>query len=1830
MKINTHNQNKNKRSNKNQVSTKLQVEPFYLDDEFKDFLPESHRHFKSPYAFQKKEEEKYRNGGSIRISQIHRIQAGQSAKYCRMFPCQVLTFLREDNFAQKQWIWVSLIVQTDWGMLHYGSNLLYKLAKNEHDHWNVVARGQYARYFVYMNVYKLNRKKEIVDTKTIHVVAYDKPYARPNLVIEDIPACDSKFERSNSLLEDAFEFVEGMFDRTPCETGRVQGTDDNSGSSSSSGVRPFDNDSEDIIIPTADNPSIYTKLRNFVDMPTRVSNTSERINAFIEKASNSMDETQTFFVNKFNEIQRIIIDWFNSVTETIKSLGGNVLYLADIALVLASLYHIYANPSYSCKFLASTYIASFLVRHAPQFGDLCEKVRNMVQDDDTNKHNLLQKIVSVITSLIFKIDLNWILTKLALLGHACLGITRTYDLCVLIVNKIYDVLFEWYHGYSRHFDEKFSIEWCQEASALASVPATSSLQNIRLEAAIQTGIALSQEVSSNNAQYRRIQEHVKELKKRVTQEAKSALNGGTRCVPFVVYMYGESGVGKSFGARSMVNLMVQCLLNCSYEYAEHEICSINTLANFMDNYHNQFAVVIDDFGQLRDSLNNPSVEFMYLIQMVNNAPFMVDKAVAEEKGKCFFQSPLIFVTSNFAPAQLHIESVSYRPAIERRFSVDIYVEGTPESMLMSVAQVNNCHFPKIDSFVDKDYMIQYLLAQFLYHMDLQRRILCRMATCSAPQLPKFVNFTRQDQWDMFGDAHPDIKPEDWFERRSEIVTKAAIATAANFDKFIAESAEYTDMESKYLSYFTFKTKSDKINLTIQNINSFVNDLSVAETIKRDTICAALKDAGLKDMRCLVQEEINGKEEVEDCEELIELDESDDSSDSSEEDNDWDPNMAQSHFFVMHYEKNDDPTSLRLSKGLNIPFCNLCRYKDDTTFSHIDDYCKYNDTLGVKTIVQKGKLLIARKYQKFVKEFKKFFKKPYVKWTIAATLVSSVLAAIGIHMYFKKTADLIEGECQHSNGAIVKSSNKPQIIVHRGHTQDSLQLAYPDEFQICQSPLAQYLPKNDGNALQVMDKVLQNSFSIYKDSDGEISHNLGGVMLCNDCALTCRHIVPRFEPNDYVIFRFSKGVTHTYRWSDLIIEPYVYDGEVGDAIVIRLPRPLNGFKKIYHLYASMHDQIVKQPRVIALVGRSLRESGDINIIDTTSQFDLVKAKYIYGQNLNGKEVEYHLLKYYKYLVSTVNGDCGRQLIAQDVSFNQKILGQHVSQSDSGFGVSMVIDGPTLVALVEKKCVVTSDVGAMPVEVAHGVVQINDKVVNIKPCQDVEGVFLSEANGRYKPPPCQNQFYFSALVHWHGRGLTRAPAIMAPVVRDGVRIDPLLKAVAKLGRNEVYINNNFLDDATDDYFGTISSHMINVDKRVLTVEEGFFGVEGDKFIRSINADSSPGLPYTVLQPPKSRGKKFWINLETKWVHPLVLNSVLKRVRGALEGELFEVLWLDLSKSEKRSLEKIEQVKTRLYSCGPMCFNIAVRMYFGSFLSYMMHNRIKNESAVGINPYSLEWTLLAEHLKQKGPIVVAGDYGDFDGTLVLNVLWKCCDVINRWYDDSLENQNARRNLFSQIMSSTHYVKGLMYTIHHSNPSGNPMTAVLNTMFNCIINRYLYCCIMCVSIPNPIRSFRKYVTMVAYGDDNVINIDPSIYDRYNQETITVAHKSIGMTYTREDKQVGLSENRKLEDCTFLKRGFVFKEEYAMYVGPLDENVVLETPCFERRYLNDEEFNNLLSNVIHEMALHGPYFYYNWSTKLIQAAAPIRPTLNFRIPSYNSCMQEIKMGTFVPSESDY
>jgi len=554
--------------------------------------------------------------------------------------------------------------------------------------------------------------------------------------------------------------------------------------------------------------------------------------------------------------------------------------------------------------------------------------------------------------------------------------------------------------------------------------------------------------------------------------------------------------------------------------------------------------------------------------------------------------------------------------------------------------------------------------------------------------------------------------------------------------------------------------------------------------------------------------------------------------------------------------------------------------------------------------------------------------------------------------------------------------------------------------------------------------------------------------------------------------------------------------------------------------------------------------------------------------------YHLRTGYVYAMETQAGDCGSPLLALNAHLRRKIIGLHVAGGGTDWkGFSSPINAADIKRALENtqlEARVGLQLDTLVKEVTNNVSMPEGNFVPV-------GVPAFVVRN-----PTKTSFVPSSIQGTWREPITRPAALKSFMTDRGV-VDPLMNGLKKAGENPVALEPNFLSAAVNAVSWLLKRDPARA--RVCSLEEASCGIEGDSFAVGIPRSTSAGYPYKFMT--KKPGKKEFLG-ETKddpFIHPQLRKEVEQRIQRALEGERYPTLWCDTKKDERRPIAKVQEGKTRIFSAGPIDFTLAFRQYFLGFAASVMENRIDNEIAVGTNVYSSDWMRIAEKMRSKGTKVIAGDFSNYDGTLNPEMLWAVLDVINDWYQGTAEEAQVRTVLWKEIVNSVHVYDGTVYLWNHSQPSGNPLTAILNSVYNILSLRYVWISITVGTKYHTMGAFAEHVAAITYGDDNTLNVSDEVIALYNQVTMAEAYAKIGMTYTDETKSGQMVPFRTLEDVQFLKRKFVYDKELARWRAPLTLETILEMPNWVRKTPDINTDAQTCLNVeaaVRELAIHG------------------------------------------------
>nr|AWK77866.1 nonstructural polyprotein [Renmark bee virus 1] len=153
-----------------------------------------------------------------------------------------------------------------------------------------------------------------------------------------------------------------------------------------------------------------------------------------------------------------------------------------------------------------------------------------------------------------------------------------------------------------------------------------------------------------------------------------------RTPPITLYMYGETGEGKSTITYPMCADILKriytreankIMLSKLKRHWKEMIYTRAAEQEYWDGYTGQMVTVFDDFNQQVDSASSPSMELFEIIRASNMFPYPLHMADLSEKANTHFTSKILLCSSNNKVPKT--ESLNYPNALLRRFAKFVQV-----------------------------------------------------------------------------------------------------------------------------------------------------------------------------------------------------------------------------------------------------------------------------------------------------------------------------------------------------------------------------------------------------------------------------------------------------------------------------------------------------------------------------------------------------------------------------------------------------------------------------------------------------------------------------------------------------------------------------------------------------------------------------------------------------------------------------------------------------------------------------------------------------------------------------------------------------------------------------------------------------------------------------------------------------------------------------------------------------------------------------------------------------------------------------------------------------
>ncbi|UHK03210.1 MAG: polyprotein [Hangzhou dicistro-like virus 2] len=705
---------------------------------------------------------------------------------------------------------------------------------------------------------------------------------------------------------------------------------------------------------------------------------------------------------------------------------------------------------------------------------------------------------------------------------------------------------------------------------------------------------------------------------------------------------------------------------------------------------------------------------------------------------------------------------------------------------------------------------------------------------------------------------------------------------------------------------------------------------------------------------------------------------------------------------------------------------------------------------------------------------------------------------------------------------------------------------------------------DAVASDVRNNKVVNNICRVSWTDGRIIKCMSGIFVQGRTLMVPRHFFHGIQEGTVFSIRLEKNIEYFDAFQSN--RCVVLDGV--DACLYQCGPRVGQFKKLTHHFISETELKFSQT------------DATLNLLTETLVVvvQLVKAKLVKDIKYDLHGTEYANNVAWEYEAITSSGDCGAVLMADNTSVRSKILGFHVcGVRGQNAGCSCIVTKEALLAAMN--LLPDQDLQA-PTWNAQDLCDYDEERMSIRP----QGNFIlggAVKASRAVRLPHKTEIEPSAI-HDMVREHVTEPAVldkMDPRLEE--KVSPLLIAISKYGVHVRPFPPDDIQAVKGELLQEVLTWEGSMGKRLLTDYEAVWGNENIDFLDRMNMGASPGYPYTLSRPSGEKGKAYLydINSEDGIACDRYRNEYKSRERLAQEGIRKHSVWTDCLKDERRPLAKIKAGKTRSFTLPPADFVQLCRKYFGAFNVAFYQNCLKSFSAVGIDPYSYQWTQLWQYLRSNSNLGFGGDFKNFDGIADPDLISAFFDIVEEWYKKNNPDYKpidacVRKVLVDEMIKTVIICKNSIYEKLQGNSSGNPETVIINTFIHMFLLMLAWIGLarMYMACMMSLYFFRKNVKAMIYGDDGVYSVKYETAKWFNLINMGKYLESYGITYTDESK-TGLSYGvRPIRECTFLKNGFTKLEGTRYMLAPISVDTIYELTNWVRK--SDDPIAQLRENL--------------------------------------------------------
>jgi len=1222
---------------------------------------------------------------------------------------------------------------------------------------------------------------------------------------------------------------------------------------------------------------------------------------------------------------------------------------------------------------------------------------------------------------------------------------------------------------------------------------------------------------------------------------------GVRAVPQLVWLVGESQIGKS-----TMQYFLAAELLAEFGMAkdiEDQMYMRAVEQEYADGYNGQYVWVIDDAFQMRDSPTAPNIEFFEIIRAVGNFPYALHMADISQKANTYFDSKSLICSTN--NANLDIQSLTYPDAVFNRFAFAYQVRVKPQ--YQKLKKMHGHDVITLDTAKARRDAPVVNGVKMPFNLNVYEFV--RFDPCNKNQIDEQIPISFHE---MAAILRKDLRERD---NQSTGLSAMLKTYAARLDEGQSGDGTVEKMDEETRPLVDYEEVIEaQIDGTDEASNEENQARERAEGILTMTPYGVLSLRKLKEKWEAIANEPdtpdNGDIKLDAVIIRSELNQLECSDSTMLRDIDWDEHFITPQDVIVRCFTR--PEKDKRTESVWTQLNEIARSLRQRWTSHTD---------RVKEVWSRVAIPL---FDSLLHYFN----------TFAGSALITTGTIIALCYFTKKVREKFR-----TPGEEAESDTRAQQPKARIHMKTNAHMKF--------TRLAKKAEMAEDKAQQnIIEKIRRNQFfiSVTCEEEGQIveRHYGNGTIVTGTILMMPCHFVTAMLDIHFaksVILRRHDAVEGFELPIDTFLDDYVFQEE-HDVAFINLRKWMPHRPNIVKLFASHERSSRLEGRFKStLSGYRRTPKGEL---DTMQMKGTVRPVDGLNYNLSNKDVV-SIRDAYEYDIDTQKGDCGMILTVCDRQSAEKIIGMHVAGSASGKNWASAIWREMIESALEN---------------FDKLAQMEGSYSHLEPAEvPIKGEFLPVGSLPDGPAEIAKSNIIPSSLHGKLSTPTCKPAYLRPFEKEGKLIDPLRMGAEKGGKALPRLDPEHLRIAIDDVFEELAyNHRdTKIEMKVLTHEEAIAGVETEELIHGISRVTSPGYPYSK-EKNRGKGKTKWMGRDdydfTSENAQRLRQDVEDLEKKAQNGERMDVLWVDTLKDERRPIAKVEEGKTRVFSNGPMHFNILFRKYFQTALTHIQHNRIYNGSGVGINVWSAEWEALFKYITKYGHTAFDGDFQGLDVSLALEALWGVEEILDRLYSDG--NTTARESIWTNVVNATRYFRGVIYQALHNVPSGCVGTTIIDTIALKICFRIVW---LMVAPPEyrSMKAFHEHVRMIIYGDDNVVGVSPIAAEFFNMETLIPAFAKLGMVYTDAAKTGIIRKTIDIYDTQFLKRQFKFSKWLGRHTCPADMESRLESLNWTRKnnVIDTKVIEvDTIQNVLQEIAAHcDKKFFDDWAAKILAAA---------------------------------